>query len=217
MAPTMRSVHVSSLGRGQSEVTAVSPLQAALLWACLDPPVRNVCFRVSHLCPQNRECLRGRQWTSFIVSLLPEVARGYSPHSPPPAPRGPGALAGSHRREKSAEVGDAAGSPPRVCHRRGRTRQAARARPPEDVLSAAPRAGLSQVSGNPVLCSHPRARGCPTPTPGSAVKVLVRCLGPVEAFPSPSRKCPGHCHLETRPPSVPALTGPRHAEARGLP
>lgn len=46
-----------------------------------------MCFRGSHLCPQNRERLWGRQWTLFIVSLLPAVTRGCSPHSSPP-PRG---------------------------------------------------------------------------------------------------------------------------------
>lgn len=127
--------------RGQSSVSLEEEL-CPLLWAGLDPPVHNVCFCGSHPCPHNRECLWGRQWTLFIVSLLPEVAPGYSPHSSPP----PGAWRAGRRHPRTRDVcrrRAVAGSPPRICgvprcHRRWRKAGRPNARPPEDVLSVPP-------------------------------------------------------------------------------
>lgn len=208
----MRSVRVSSLGPGWSEVTAVSPSKAPLLWAGLRPPVRDVCFHGSHLCPQNRERLRAGSRPNSLRPYCPKLLTG----SHLAAPHPPGAC-GAGRRPRTCEVcgrwgGCTAGPPPHVCavprrHRCGRKAGRPIARPPEGALSAPPHGGLSQVSWTR-RAKATASTGPPDSRSGVCCKGAGEMLGPVEALPSLS---PGH------PPSGAALAGPRHAEARGLP
>lgn len=206
----MRSVRVSSLGPGRSEVTTVSPSKAPLLWAGLGPPVRDVCFHGSHLCPQNRERLRAGSRPNSLRPYCPKLLAGS--HLAAPHPPEACELEGGHRPEKSA------GGGPRLAHHH------TSALCPDATDAGGRRAGPSQ--------GHPRARSrrlpteachrCPGPRRAKATasagppdsrsgvccKGAGEMLGSVEALPSPS---PGN------PPSGAALAGPRHTEARGLP
>lgn len=196
----MRSVRVSSLGPGRSEVTAVSPSKAPLLWAGLGPPVRDVCFHGSHLCPQNRERLRAGSRPNSLRPYCPKLLAGS--HLAAPHPPGACELEGGHGPAKSAGGGGDA----RLAHRHTSLLC------PDATDAGGRRAGPSQ--GHPRARSRrlpteachrcpgpgalkpPHPRGCPTPAPGSAVKVLVRCW-------VRWRPCP-HCRLDTRPPALPS-------------
>lgn len=170
----------------------MSPSKAPLLWAGLGPPVRDMCFHGSHLCPQNRERLRAGSRPNLLRPYCPKLLAGS--HLAAPHPPGACELEGGHGPAKSAGGGGggAAGSPPHVCavprrHRRGRKAGRPIARPPEGALSAPPHGGLSQVSWTRRAKATASA-GPPDSRSGVCCKGAGEMLGPVEALPSLSRK-----------------------------
>lgn len=189
----------------------MSPSKAPLLWAGLGPPVCDVCFHGSHLCPQNRERLRAGSRPNSLRPYCPKLLAVVTWQLP--TPQGPASWKAATDLRSLREVGGgAAGPPPHVCavprrHRRGRKAGRPIARPPEGALSAPPHGGLSQVSWTRRAKATASA-GPPDSRSGVCCKGAGERLGSVEALPSLS---PGH------PPSGAALAGPRHTEARGLP
>lgn len=178
----------------------MSPSKAPLLWAGLGPPVRDVCFHGSHLCPQNRERLRAGSRPNSLRPYCPKLLAG----SHLAAPHPPGAC-GAGRRPRTCEVcgrWGVRGWPTATrlrCAQTPQTReeggQAHRKATRGRALGASPRRLVTGVP-DPGALKPPHPRGRPTPAPGSAVKVLVRCW-------VRWRPCP-HCRLETRPPALPS-------------
>lgn len=157
-----------------------APSKAPLLWAGLGPPVRDVCFHGSHLCPQNRERLRAGSRPNLLRPYCLKLLAGS--HLAAPHPPGACELEGGHGPEKSAGgAGGGCGWLTAIrlrCAQTPQTReeggQAHRKATRGRALGASPRRLVTGVP-DPGALKPPHPRGCPTPAPGSAVKVLVRC------------------------------------------